>query len=74
MLNLRRKELLTHARQTLRLFPRARVFFKYTCQKCGTRVTFKEPNQLFERGECHQCGHEQPVTEGGYLLDVVPRG
>jgi hypothetical protein len=29
---------------------------------------------LFERGACHKCGHEQPVTEGGYLLDVVPRG
>jgi ribosomal protein S27AE len=74
MLNLRRKELLAHAQQALRLFPRARVYFKYTCQKCGARVTFAEPGVLFERGACHKCGHEQPVTEGGYLLDIVPRG
>jgi DNA-directed RNA polymerase subunit RPC12/RpoP len=74
MLNLPRKKLLAHAQQALRLFPRAKVFFKYTCAACGTRVTFAEPNHLFERGQCHQCGHEQDVTEGGYLLNLVPRG
>jgi predicted RNA-binding Zn-ribbon protein involved in translation (DUF1610 family) len=52
----------------------ARVFFKFTCPACGTRCTFNDPNTLYERGECADCGHDAPVTHAGYALHVgVPR-
>lgn len=69
--NLPRDELLAHAQEAMDKFPgRATVFFKFTCEKCGTRVTFSEPNTLFEKGECCDCGHSQDVTEGGYILHI----
>jgi DNA-directed RNA polymerase subunit RPC12/RpoP len=72
--NLKRDELLRHAQEVCNHLPGARVFFKYTCDRCGERVTFTEPNYLFEEGECHACGHRQPVTEGGYALDMTLSG
>lgn len=46
------------------------VFFKFTCEKCGERVMFMEPNKLPERGVCHLCGHTTPVQRGGFALDI----
>lgn len=72
--NLKRDELLRRARETLEHFPGATVFFKYTCDRCDCRVTFTEPNCLFEEGECYVCGHRQSVTAGGYALEITPGG
>jgi rRNA maturation endonuclease Nob1 len=49
------------------------VYFKWTCEACRERVTFDEPNTLYEWGECASCGHRQEVTEGGYQLHIPPR-
>lgn len=46
----------------------ARVYFKFTCAKCGNRCQFTEPNKLYERGVCCECGTDQPVTEAGFSL------
>ena len=52
----------------------ARVHFKFTCQNCGTRCTFSEPNQLFERGECCNCGFDNVVLEAGFSLEISALG
>lgn len=44
------------------------VFFKFTCEKCGERCTFQEPNSIYEFGECCECGHNTLFTKGGYAL------
>ena len=43
------------------------VLFKFTCGKCGARQTFEEPNTLFVRGECEECGHITLISEGGFM-------
>lgn len=45
-----------------------RVYFKFTCEACGARCTFEEPNQLFEEGECDRCQHMTPVLVAGFSL------
>lgn len=42
------------------------IHFKFTCEECGERCMFDEPNKLYEFGECHKCGHETKVEVGGY--------
>lgn len=69
-MDLPRKQLMAHAEATLLKTPNAKVYFKFTCANCGERVTFSEPNILYERGECCKCGHITEVVEGGYLLDL----
>lgn len=44
------------------------VWFKYTCEHCGERCTFQEPNMLYENGECHKCGKTTVVKVGGFCL------
>lgn len=44
------------------------ILFKFTCQWCGERCTFQEPNKLYENGECHVCGKSTPVKYGGFML------
>src|SRR5258705_13884031 len=29
---------------------------KFTCRRCGSRQTVAEPNKIFEKGECEECG------------------
>lgn len=52
----------------------ARVFFKFTCEKCGERCMFVEPNRLYETGECDVCGHITPVAKAGYSLLLSTTG
>lgn len=49
---------------------KAKVFFKFYCEVCGERCTFKEPNELFETGICHKCGHETTINEAGFMVIV----
>lgn len=75
MADLPKAELLQHANETLMALEargrRAQVYFKSTCPQCGMRVTFNEPNVIFDEAECAWCGHVYPFTKGGYLLTTV---
>ena len=42
------------------------IYFKFTCENCGERCAFAEPNRLYEFGECHKCGHQTKVVVGGF--------
>lgn len=44
------------------------AYFKFTCEHCGERCTFQEPNMLYENGECHKCGKTTPFRVGGFSL------
>ena len=48
----------------------AEVFFEFTCQWCGARCTFNEPNKLWENGECAECGKTTHVKVGGFSLHL----
>ena len=61
---------MAHANASLARCPGAKVFFKFTCENCGERVTFSEPNILYESGECCKCGHITEVKAGGYLFEM----
>jgi len=43
------------------------VFFKWTCEKCGSRQTFPEPNTLYKNGKCEECKHITVIEKGGFL-------
>lgn len=45
-------------------------YFKYTCEHCGNRCMLQEPNKLYEKGECCQCGLETEIKFGGYALHI----
>ena len=53
---------------------RARVYFKFTCEACGARCTFNEPNALYESGECCDCGHMTTIAAAGYSLLLSTTG
>lgn len=44
------------------------VFFKWTCEKCGARLTFPEPNKFYKYGKCDQCGHVTEIKKGGFMV------
>lgn len=45
------------------------VYFKVTCNRCGKRPLFQEPNTVYEFMECCACGASTPTVEGrlGFL-------
>lgn len=74
--DLGRAELMDAAIQAAALYEdqyEVTAYFKFTCEACGERVAFSEPNKLFRRGECHACGHETRVERGGFLLHMQVR-
>jgi len=44
------------------------VFFKFTCENCGTRQGFDVPNTFYKEGVCEECGHVTEIRKGGFLL------
>lgn len=44
------------------------VFFKYTCPSCMTRLTLRDPNTLWEYGECDVCGRKTKLDQVGFML------
>lgn len=52
-------------------WPGAEVYFKFTCEHCGNRCMFQEPNMLYEFGECSECGEETKVDVGGFTVHMV---
>jgi hypothetical protein len=45
-------------------------FQKFTCAKCGQRLTMEDPNVLYTKGHCDKCGHMTDIKAQGcnYLL------
>ena len=66
--DLPREQLAALAERVLSSNGRSKVYFKFTCRRCGARCTFAEPNTLFETGECNVCGAISPVDEGGFMM------
>jgi len=44
------------------------VFFKATCPWCGARPMFQEPNTVYPRMECSECGKEFDFVKGNYMV------
>jgi hypothetical protein len=53
----------------------AKVYFKFTCQRCGSRQTFDIPNVLYKEGSCEECGAITDLTEHGcnYLIVLTKK-
>jgi len=47
-----------------------KVFQKFTCEKCGQRLTMDIPNKFWKEGTCDQCGHLTNIEKNGcnYML------
>ena len=45
--------------------PTATFFQKWTCEKCGDRVTGNEPDKLFTHGHHEECGHITDIRKTG---------
>jgi len=55
-------------------WPEGTAFFqKWTCEKCGERVTGNEPNKLFMLGHHEDCGHITDLRKTGcnYMVHMV---
>lgn len=75
MADLLKAELMAHANESILAFERrglkAAAYFKATCPYCGNRVTFDEPNVIFDAMECASCGLIFPFIKGGYLVKII---
>lgn len=49
----------------------ATVFQKFTCQKCGKRLTLDVPNIFLERGQCEVCGGVTDIRRTGCNFLVI---
>jgi hypothetical protein len=64
--------------------PNATFFQKWTCAKCGDRVTGNTPDKLFTQGHHEDCGHITDITKTGCnyavhfviggIADMEPKG
>lgn len=56
----------------------ATVYFKWTCQRCGTRQTFEDANVLYREGSCEECGAITNLEEHGcnfvLVMSFTPKG
>jgi PHP family Zn ribbon phosphoesterase len=45
---------------------------KFSCSKCGQRLTMETPNVFHKTGSCDQCGHITDIEKQGcnYLLEI----
>jgi len=41
---------------------------KFTCEKCGNRLTMDDANIFHDNGRCDACGHVSPITHCGYMV------
>jgi hypothetical protein len=48
----------------------ATVFQKFSCTKCGQRLTIEEPNVFYKSANCDKCGTVTDIAKQGcnYLL------
>ena len=69
-----RTEIMQLAEETLKRYDgHARVYFKFTCEHCGQRCTFAEPNNLYTSGQCVSCNKQTAVRQAGFLLVLLRR-
>ena len=50
------------------------IYQKFSCPKCGERLTMNEPNIFYELGVCDHCGHESKITHCGFLATTMLTG
>lgn len=46
------------------------VYQKFTCERCGNRLTMETANTFFKKGDCDNCGHTSDIEKNGcnYLV------
>jgi rRNA maturation endonuclease Nob1 len=66
--DLPRDELIIAADEALKRYPGSEIHFKFTCEHCGRRCMLADPNCLYERGICDNCGKETVISQGGFTL------
>lgn len=49
------------------------VHQKFTCEKCGTRLTISEPNVFYTSGSCDKCGHVTDIKAQGCNYLIIGR-
>ena len=49
----------------------ALCYQKFTCEKCGERLTMDEPNVLYKTGTCDKCGHVTNIEKNGCNYQVM---
>lgn len=70
--DLSREEVMAMANRVIK--PNTEVYFKFTCEHCGDRCVFAEPNVLYETGECGKCGKITNIVEAGFMLVITMAG
>ena len=53
----------------------ARCYQKFSCSKCGQRLTMEQPNMFWHEGACDQCGTLTDIKAQGcnYMLLMAGR-
>ena len=46
---------------------------KFTCEKCGERLTMEPANTLYTSGKCDKCGHLTDIKKNGCNYLAVGR-
>jgi len=67
-------ELLELANRVITNLPSAVIYFKFTCEKCGSRQAFDKPYLLYSHGRCEECNHITNIKTGGFILAATYRG
>jgi len=44
------------------------TYQKFTCAKCGNRLTMEDANIFYDNGRCDACGHVSEITHCGYMV------
>jgi hypothetical protein len=47
------------------------IFQKFTCEKCGQRLTMEMPNVFYRAGSCDKCGHITQIDKCGFIVMVL---
>jgi len=42
------------------------IYQRFSCERCGQRLTMDVPNQFFRSGACDKCGHTSDITHCNY--------
>ncbi|HEY7417410.1 MAG TPA: hypothetical protein VH593_19660 [Ktedonobacteraceae bacterium] len=52
----------------------AKVYQKFTCEKCGARLTIDQPNTFYESADCDRCGAVTDIKKNGCNYMMVTGG
>jgi hypothetical protein len=64
------EECLAKANEILKGTPNTRIFQKFTCAGCGSRLTIAVPNEFHSSGTCDNCDAVTDIRKSGcnYLV------